>query len=414
MCGGFIGASAFTPLSQQSTFTRHNGGAAALFSTAAPEAPIATKTKAPEFDEVCDTVGVTLTRFMTEVAMLNPELTELTTLFGAIDTACKAITNLVKRSQLPSSETLGYEGNVNVQGEDQKKLDVITNDVLKRALRFTGKLGVLASEEEDAPVDLIGAASEDKTEVVIEEGDKYVVVFDPLDGSSNVDAGIPTGTIIGVYEHDEACEVDDACIGEECTEAEARCLANTLRPGDNLVAAAYCLYSSSTFFVLTLGNGVYMFTLDEQIGEFVLSKPRVTVPDTSAIMSFNEANVDKWDAPMKDTVQKWRRGEGRSGKRFSSRYIGSMVGDVHRTLLYGGVFGYPADTKNKNGKLRLLYEGAPMSFIMEQAGGMSSTGTQRVMEIVPEAVHQRVPIVMGSKNDIQEIVDAYTTAAAAN
>merc|ERR1711937_47851 len=327
---------------------------------------------------------------MNEVAMLNPELRELTTLFGAIDTACKAMTNLVKRSQLPSSETLGYQGEVNVQGEDQKKLDVITNDLLKRALRFTGRLGVLASQE-----------------IVIEEGERYVAVFDPLDGSSNVDAGIPTGTIIGIYEHSENCDVDPACIGEECTEQEAQCLANTLQPGTNLVAAAYCLYSSSTFLVLTLGSGVYMFTLDETLGEFVLSQPNVKIPEESSIISFNEANLDKWDKPMKETVLKWRNGAGKSGKKFSSRYIGSMVGDVHRTLLYGGVFGYPGDTKNPNGKLRLLYEGAPMSFIMEQAGGVSTTGKERVMEITPEVVHQRVPIVMGSKNDVEEVMDAY-------
>lgn len=291
-----------------------------------------------------------------------------------------------------------------------KKLDVITNDLLKRALRFTGRLGVLASEEEDAPVDLIGSAKTDAQEVVIDESERYVAVFDPLDGSSNVDAGIPTGTILGIYEHDESCEIDENCIGEDCTEQEAQCLANTLQPGTNLVAAAYCLYSSSTFFVLTLGNGVYMFTLDEQIGEFVLSKPNVRIPESSTIMSFNEANLEKWDEPMKKVVKGWREGTGKSGKRFSSRYIGSMVGDVHRTLLYGGVFGYPGDTKNPNGKLRLLYEGAPMSFIMEQAGGISTTGKQRVMEITPEVVHQRVPVIMGSKNDIEEVIEAYAAA----
>lgn len=365
------------------------------------------KTAAPVFDEVCETTGVTLTRFMNEVAMLNPELKELTTLFGAVDTACKAITNLVKRSQLPSSETLGYEGNVNVQGEDQKKLDVITNDLLKRALRFTGRLGVLASEEEDTPVDLVGNEASDSREIVIEEGEKYVAVFDPLDGSSNVDAGIPTGTIIGIYEHDETCEIDEECVGDECAEQEARCLANTLQPGTNLVAAAYCLYSSSTFLALTLGNGVYCFTLDETIGEFVLSHPNVKIPESSSIYSFNEANLEMWDEPMIKTVEGWREGTGKSETTFSSRYIGSMVGDVHRTLMYGGVFGYPGDTKNPNGKLRLLYEGAPMSFIMEQAGGLSTTGTQRVMELTPEVVHQRVPVVMGSKNDVQEVIDAY-------
>jgi fructose-1,6-bisphosphatase I len=365
------------------------------------------KTKAPVFDEVCETTGVTLTRFMNEVAMLNPELRELTTLFGAIDTASKAISSLVKRSQLPSSTTLGYQGEVNVQGEDQKKLDVITNDLLKRALRFTGRLGVLASEEEDVPVDLVGNSAEDSSEIIIEEGEKYVAVFDPLDGSSNVDAGIPTGTIIGIYEHDLNCEVDPTCVGAECTEQEASCLANTLQPGTNLVAAAYVLYSSSTFMALTLGNGVYIFTLDESLGEFILSKPNVKIPDTSSIYSFNEANLEMWDDPMRQTVEAWREGKGKSGKSFSSRYIGSMVGDVHRTLLYGGVFGYPGDTKNPNGKLRLLYEGAPMSFIMEQAGGLSTTGTRRVMEIAPEVVHQRVPVIMGSKNDVQEVIDAY-------
>eukprot|EP00548_Thalassiothrix_antarctica_P000216 CAMPEP_0194145208 /NCGR_PEP_ID=MMETSP0152-20130528/15625_1 /TAXON_ID=1049557 /ORGANISM="Thalassiothrix antarctica, Strain L6-D1" /LENGTH=399 /DNA_ID=CAMNT_0038845327 /DNA_START=45 /DNA_END=1244 /DNA_ORIENTATION=+ len=364
---------------------------------------VATKSKAPVFDEVCDTTGVTLKRFMTEVALLNPELQELTTLFGAVDTACKAITNLVKRSQLPSSETLGYEGNINIQGEDQKKLDVITNDLLKRALRFTGKLGVLASEEEDAPVDIAGPSKE----VIIDESDRYVAVFDPLDGSSNVDAGIPTGTIIGIYEHDESCDIDAECEGDDCAEQEARCLANTLQPGDNLVAAAYCLYSSSTFLVLTLGSGTYGFTLDENLGEFVLSHPNIKIPDTSSIMSFNEANTHMWDEPLKDVVTNWKQGTGKSGEQFSSRYIGSMVGDVHRTLLYGGVFGYPGDSKNPNGKLRLLYEGAPMSFIMEQAGGLSTTGTQRVMEISPEVVHQRVPIVMGSKNDVEEVIEAY-------
>lgn len=378
-------------------------GSTQLFSTAEVNAPNARTTKAPVFDEVCDTTGVTFTRFMAEVAMLNPELSELTTLFGAIDTSCKAITNMVKRSQLPSSETLGLEGEVNIQGEDQKKLDVITNDLLKRALKFTGKLGVMASEEEDEPVDLVGNVNGKGSEIIFEETGRYVAVFDPLDGSSNVDAGIPTGTIIGIYEHDENCLVD----GED---ADDNCLANTLQPGTNLVAAAYCLYSSSTFFVLTLGNGVYMFTLDEEIGEFILSHPNVKIPDTNPIISFNEANIERWDEPMRKTVKAWREGTGASGTRYSSRYVGSMVGDVHRTLLYGGVFGYPADTKNKTGKLRLLYEGAPMSFIMEQAGGLATTGTERVMEITPDFVHQRVPIIMGSPNEIQEVLDAYAAA----
>jgi fructose-1,6-bisphosphatase I len=165
-----------------------------MFATVdAPPSMDRQKTKAPVFDEVCETTGVTLTRFMNEVAILNPELRELTTLFGAIGTACKAITNLVKRSQLPSRSTLGFEGNINVQGTEQKKLDVITNDLLKRALRFTGRIGVLASEEEYEPVDLVGPNVASSGDIIIEEGEKYVAVFDPLDESSNVDAGIPTG-----------------------------------------------------------------------------------------------------------------------------------------------------------------------------------------------------------------------------
>ena len=228
-----------------------------------------------------------------------------------------------------------------------------------------------------------------------------------LDGSSGVDAGIPAGTIIGIYEHDEYCSIDEDCLLEGCSDEEAQCLANTLQPGTNLVAAAYCLYSSSTLFVLTLGNGVYMFALDEAIGEFVLSKPDVRIPEDCSIYSMNEANIDSWDEPLLNVVEGWREGTGVSKKRFTSRYIGSMVGDVHRTLLYGGVLGYPGDFKNPNGKLRLLFEAAPISFIMEQAGGQSSTGMERVMEIQPQIVHQTVPVLMGSNKAIQEVIDAY-------
>lgn len=248
----------------------------------------------------------------------------------------------------------------------------------------------------------------DSNGIVINNGDKYVAVFDPLDGSSNVDAGIPTGTIIGIYQHDDFCEIDFDCEGDECSERAAHCLASTLQPGTNLVAAAYCLYSSSTFFTLTLGNGVFMFTLDDQIGEFILVRPNVVIPESSSIMSFNEAKIDNWDPPMRDMAYKWRQGTGASGTKFTSRYIGSMVADVHRTLLYGGVFGYPADKQHSDGKLRLLYEGAPMSFIVEQAGGLATTGMERVMEISPQVVHQRIPIILGSRNDVQEVMDAYS------
>jgi len=398
-------------LQSVSSFVIPNANTKTAFSTSL-NSVVERKTKTPVFDEVCDTTGVTLKRFMSEVAMLNPELTELTSVFGGIDTACKALSNLVKRSQLPSSETLGYQGAVNIQGEDQKKLDVLSNDILKRALRFTGRMAVLASEEEDLPVD-IRPENAQKSEIVVDDFEKFVVVFDPLDGSSNVDAGCPTGTIIGIYEHDDECEIDEECVGDECEKQLAECMENTLQPGTKLIAAAYCLYSSSCFLTLTLGSGVYMFVLDEQIGEFILSKPNVQIPEESSIVSFNEANFDTWDEPLKNVVKGWQAGTGASGKTFSSRYIGAMVGDVHRTLLYGGIFGYPRDEKSVNGKLRLLYEGAPMSFIMEQAGGLSTTGRERVMEITPDVVHQRVPIVMGSKKDVEEVIAAYAAYDAA-
>jgi fructose-1,6-bisphosphatase I len=219
--------------------------------------------------------------------------------------------------------------------------------------------------------------------------------------------------MIGIFEHDDTCEIDfDSIGGDEAAEREARCLANTLQPGTNLVAAAYCLYSSSTFLTLTLGNGVFMFALDESIGEFILAKPNVRIPESSSIYSFNEASFDYWDEPLRWVVERWREGTGASRRRFSSRYIGSTVADVHRTLLYGGVFGYPGDSKNPAGKLRLLYEASPMSMIMEEAGGLSTTGTLRIMEITPEVVHQRVPVVMGSRNDVLEVMDAYTASYA--
>merc|ERR1719163_566534 len=322
------------------------------------------KKVAPKITAACEHTGVTLTRFMLEVSKANPDLEELPALFSGISTACKAIANAVKRSQLTGLTGLeGGGGSINVQGEEQKKLDVLTNEILKRALYDTGKMGVLASEEEDTPVDPDAAfvdamAMQDKG-VLVDESQRYVAVFDPLDGSSNVDAGIPTGTI----------------------------------------------------FVFTFGAGVHGFTLDENIGEFVLTHPDIKIPEETKIYSLNEANMPNWDAPLQKVVNGWRTGTGASETKFTSRYMGSMVGDVHRTFMYGGVFGYPADTKNKNGKLRLVYEAAPIAFLVEQAGGIATTGTKRVMEIAPEEVHQRIPVILGSKKPLQEVLDAYESKA---
>jgi fructose-1,6-bisphosphatase I len=366
------------------------------------EPPTKAGPKAPVFTDVCEQTGITLSRFMIETALANPDIAELESIMSGIETASKTISNLVRRSALTGLTGYLDSGNINVQGEEQKKLDVITNDVLKNALRYTGRMGVIASEEEDAPVEVEDdSAARYNKDVLLEETGKYVCVFDPLDGSSNVDAGIPTGTIFGIFDESDDCEIID---GNEVT---ADCLKSTLQSGNKLVAAGYVLYSSATSLFFTLGAGTFGFTYDEHIGEFVLSHPNVKIPSRGKIYSINEGNRWEWDAPLQDYITAVQKGEGETKTKYTSRYIGSMVGDVHRTLLYGGVFGYPADTKNKNGKLRLLYEAAPMAFLVEQAGGVATTGRKRIMDIEPSQVHQRVPVMLGSSEDVEELQKLY-------
>ena len=283
----------------------------------------------------------------------------------------------------------GAAGAVNVQGEDQKKLDVVSNDIFCEVLRTSGRTGVIASEEEDTPV-------------AVEEtyNGNYVVVFDPLDGSSNIDAAVSTGSIFGIYSSDQSCVPDWGADDEGVV--QEKCITNVCQPGNNLLAAGYCMYSSSTILVLTVGHGVYGFTLDPSIGGIVLSHEDVKVPEKGKIYSFNEGNYVNWEPGLKEYMDALKKGgHTEDGKPYSARYIGSLVGDFHRTMLYGGIYGYPGDAKNANGKLRLLYECAPMSFIAEQAGGMGSTGRGRVLDIRPEEVHQRVPFYTGSREEVQ-------------
>lgn len=312
---------------------------------------------------------------------------ELAVVLSSVATACKQIASLVNRSGI--SNLTGLAGQANVQGEDQKKLDVVSNEVFCNALRASGRTGVIASEEEDLPV-------------AVEEtySGNYVVVFDPLDGSSNIDAGISTGSIFGVYAPSEECSIDDMDDPEKMMN---NCVVNVCQPGDALLAAGYCLYSSSINFVLTVGRGVWGFTYDSLVGEFVLTHPNVKVPDSGMIYSFNEGNYQGWDPELRAYMDSLKDAKKWGGKPYSARYIGSLVGDFHRTLLYGGIYGYPGDTKNPNGKLRLLYECAPMSFIMEQAGGKGSTGTGRVLDVQPDKVHQRVPLFVGSPKEVDYV-----------
>jgi len=311
---------------------------------------------------------------------------ELAVVLSSISLACKQIASLVQRAGIAGMT--GLAGETNVQGEDQKKLDVISNDVFCDVLRQTGRPGVIASEEEDVPV-------------AVEEtfGGNYVVVFDPLDGSSNIDAAVSTGSIWGIYESDSTCIPDFS--SEDAAKIEEKCVMNVCQPGNNLLCAGYCMYSSSTILVLTIGQGVYGFTLDPTVGEFIMSHEKIQVPKSGKIYSFNEGNYAMWTDGLKKYMDSLKTGGKDGGKPYSARYIGSLVGDFHRTILYGGIYGYPGDAKNPNGKLRLLYECAPMSFIAEQAGGAGSDGKGRILDIMPDKVHQRVPFFTGSVGEVE-------------
>ncbi|XP_058737004.1 fructose-1,6-bisphosphatase, chloroplastic-like [Vicia villosa] len=334
---------------------------------------------------------ITLTSWLLQQEQKGIIDAELTIVLSSISLACKQIASLVQRANI--SNLTGTQGAVNIQGEDQKKLDVISNEVFSNCLRSSGRTGIIASEEEDVPV-------------AVEESysGNYIVVFDPLDGSSNLDAAVSTGSIFGIYSPNDEClpefgdDSDDNTLGTE----EQRCIVNVCQPGSNLLAAGYCMYSSSVIFVLTIGKGVFVFTLDPMYGEFVLTQENLQIPKSGKIYSFNEGNYKLWDENLKKYIDDLKE-PGPSGKPYSARYIGSLVGDFHRTLLYGGIYGYPRDKKSKNGKLRLLYECAPMSFIVEQAGGKGSDGHQRVLDIQPTEIHQRVPLYIGSTEEVEKV-----------
>jgi len=332
---------------------------------------------------------MTLTRFMIDATRNNRDHADLESLMSSIQLACKTISNLVSRSGID-----------NFTESSPNRIDIVANNILKNALRYTGKLGVVASDNEDGPV-------------LIEEAynSKYVAVFDPLDSYNDIDIGTSTGTIFGIFKENEFCLVDE---DEDLSLEQQKCLLQTLQPGDNLVAAGYCMYSSSTVLVFSLGEGTHGFTLDPTIGEFVLTYPNIRIPTRGKIYSFNEGNAHKWHSGYRNYVSAIKSGKGESGEEYKSRYVGSMVGDVHRTLLYGGIFGYPADRDKPNGKLHLLYESAPISFLVEQAGGKAITGRERekgvkeekggerILDVVPSSVHERISTILGSLEDVNE------------
>ena len=306
---------------------------------------------------------------------------DFTGLLSDIVTACKRIAHDVNKSALIG--VLGSAGSENIQGETQKKLDVITNEIFIQSNEWGGHLAAMASEEMEDVYPIPACYPKGK----------YLLVFDPLDGSSNIDVNISVGTIFSILRAPE---------GVNNPKAE-----DFLQPGTKQVCAGYALYGPATMLVITTGNGVNGFTLDRDIGEFMLSHPKMTIPEDTREFAINASNERFWEAPVQRYVRECIAGKtGPRGENFNMRWVASMVAEVHRILTRGGIFMYPRDTKDpkKAGKLRLMYEANPMSFIVEQAGGMSSTGRERIMDVQPSDLHQRVPVILGSKNEVARVV----------
>ncbi|MDF1562489.1 MAG: class 1 fructose-bisphosphatase [Deltaproteobacteria bacterium] len=304
-------------------------------------------------------------------------------LLTSIGLAAKVITREVRRAGLV--DILGKTGDTNVQGEEVTKLDVYAHQLMVRMLGRSGQVCGMASEEEDIFISIPSGQSRGA----------YIVCFDPLDGSSNIDVNATIGTIFGIWRvmHREAM------VGEVPVE-------EAMQPGRALVGAGYVIYGSSTIFVYTTGSSVHGFTLDPTIGEFLLSHPNIRTPARGGIYSVNEGNASKWDPRVREYIETLKGDENARGKPYSARYIGSLVADFHRNLLKGGIFLYPADVKNKQGKLRLMFEAAPLAFVCEAAGGAATDGTQRILDLEPEDLHQRVPLIIGSADDVAEATAA--------
>uniref|UniRef100_A0A5F9CLJ6 Fructose-1,6-bisphosphatase 1 n=1 Tax=Oryctolagus cuniculus TaxID=9986 RepID=A0A5F9CLJ6_RABIT len=320
-----------------------------------------------------DTDISTMTRFVMEEGRKAGGTGEMTQLLNSLCTAVKAISTAVRKAGI--AHLYGIAGSTNVTGDQVKKLDVLSNDLVMNMLKSSFATCVLVSEE-------------DKNAIIVEpeKRGKYVVCFDPLDGSSNIDCLVSIGTIFGIYRKKSTDEPSTK---------------DALQPGRNLVAAGYALYGSATMLVLATDSGVNCFMLDPALGEFVLVEKDVKIKKKGKIFSLNEGYAKYFDAATTEYVQKKKFPEDGSAP-YGARYVGSMVADVHRTLVYGGIFLYPANQKSPKGKLRLLYECNPVAYIIEQAGGLATTGTQPVLDVKPESIHQRVPLILGSPDDVQE------------
>lgn len=324
--------------------------------------------------------GWTLERFLSERQRAFPDATgDFTLLFQQLALAGKIISSRVNQAGLAG--LLGHTGKTNIQGETVQKMDEFANNTLIHCLEAGGQVCLMASEEVDDPIPIPTRYPRGR----------YVLMFDPLDGSTNIDVNISIGTIFSVH--------------RRLTDGSDPGLRDCLQQGTKQVAAGYIIYGSSCMFVFTSGHGVHGFTLDPSVGEFFLSHPDIRMPERGKLYSVNEGNEAVWDPRVRDWVKWLKTPDKASGKPYSGRYIGTLVADMHRTLMKGGVFAYPADAKNKNGKLRLLYEASPMAMIAAQAGGLASTGEQPILDVVPTELHQRVPLYIGSKLDVLDAVE---------
>ena len=323
---------------------------------------------------------ISLTRYLIEEQHAGRINADLRLLIEVVARACKTISMSVGKGALGG--VLGDAGTGNIQGEAQKKLDVIANDVLLEANAWGGHLAGLASEEMDHSQPIPDA---------FQRGN-YLLLFDPLDGSSNIDVNISVGTIFSVLR----CPDGVTAPGDE----------HFLQPGTTQVCAGYTTYGPSTMLVLTVGHGTHAFTLDREVGSFVMTARDIQIPADTKEFAINMSNQRHWEPPMQRYVADLLAGkDGPRGKDFNMRWVASMVADVHRILTRGGVFFYPLDAKcrDKGGKLRLMYEANPMAFIVEQAGGAASTGRQRMLEVPPTGLHQRVPVFLGSKEEVTRV-----------
>lgn len=319
---------------------------------------------------------ITIERFIIEKEHEIPGATgEFSKLLTDLALAAKIVWREVSKAGLV--DIIGSTGKVNISGDVVQKLDEFANEIFINVMQKGGHLCAMASEESK---DLIEIPEE------LAKG-KYVLVFDPLDGSSNINVNVSIGSIFGIY--------------RRVTSSGKGTLEDILQPGRNLVAAGYIVYGSSTIFVYTTGNGVHGFTLDPSIGEFLLSHENIQIPRKGDIYSVNEGYYERWDENMKKFINYLKAEDKATGRPYKLRYVGTLVADFHRTILYGGIFMYPGDSKNPEGKLRLIYEAAPLAYVVEKAGGRASNGFQNILDIKPTSLHQRTPLFIGSEEDVK-------------